>query len=470
MAISLFKKSEQIYWLWLSLKLNNQNAVFQKLIDAFEESPFRIYDSKKSELDKIEGLTEHQKSLLMDKELSEAMHIYNYCRKNGVGLLTYSDEAYPQTLKSMKKPPIVLYYMGRLPDLNNRLCISVVGTRKMTEYGMRSCYKIAYELAAAGAVVVSGMALGIDSVAHAGAIGGRGDTVAVLGCGIDVVYPKQHRKLRRYICEHGAVITAYHPSTPAYKNNFPERNAIISALSEGTLIVEAPARSGALITAEIAAEQSKTVYALPGSIEEPMSEGPNALIKDGATAITSARDILNYYFETGSRCVDSMKLRKAELSSDFDMDILADVGVSATCHGIGPKSSPAALLKILNEELQNNKENNEEYYSIPKIKRIGETDEEEVKPEKTKKSKETKETKEIKEEKKITPTPVDESVLASLTDEQRKIFNELPCDKPVSVDQIAKGGYSIGSLMASLTILEIKGLISSLPGGMYIRK
>lgn len=458
MVISLFKKSEQIYWLWLSLKMNNQNAAFQKLLDAFEESPFKIYNCKKEELECVEGLSEHQKNVLLEKDLSEAMHIFNYCKRNSVGLLTYGDLAYPQALKAMKKPPIVLYYMGRLPDLNNRLCISVVGTRKMTEYGMRSCYKIAYELASAGAVIVSGMALGIDSVAHAGAIGGRGETVAVLGCGIDVVYPKQHRKLRRYICEHGAVITAYHPSTPAYKNNFPERNAIISALSEGTLIVEAPERSGALITAEYAEEQSKTVYALPGSIEEPMSEGPNTLIKNGATAITSARDILNYYFETGSRKVDPIKLRKAEMSSDFDMDILEDVGVSASCHGVGPKSTPAALLKILNEELKNNKENNEEYYSIPKIKRIGET------------QNETKEKKEVITEKKAPPAQIDEGVLATLSEEQRRIFNELPCDKPVSVDDIAKGGYSIGALMASLTILEIKGLISSLPGGMYIRK
>ena len=466
MAVSLFKKSEQIYWLWLSLKLNNQNAIFQKLLDVFEESSFNMYDCNEAELSKVEGITERQKALLMEKDLSEAMHLYNYCKRNGIGLITYSDPEYPQNLKELKKPPIVLYYMGRLPDLNNRLCISMVGTRKMTEYGMRSCYKIAYELAAAGAVIISGMALGIDSVAHAGAIGGRGETVAVLGCGIDVVYPKQHRKLRRYICEHGAVITAYHPSTPAYKNNFPERNAIISALSSGTIIVEAPARSGALITAECAEEQAKKVYALPGSIEEPMSEGPNTLIKNGAIAITSARDILNYYFETGSPLVDSIKLRKAEINSDFDIDILADVGVSANCHGVGPKSSPAALLQMLNDEIKNNKENNEEYYSVPKIRKIGEDSNSEEKKEVTHK----KEVKEIKETKKNTPAPVDESVIASLTDEQRNIFNEMPCDKPVSVDQIAKGGYNISTLMASLTILEIKGLISSLPGGMYIRK
>ena len=453
MEFNLFKKSDQVYWIWLSLKLNNQNSVFQHLLDLFDNSPYEIYKADEKEIERATHLSEFQKRSLLDKNLDEALSIFNYCKWNKVGIMTYGDSIYPESLKSMKKPPVLLYYMGNIPNLNNRVCVSIVGTRKMTEYGMRSCYKIAYELASAGAVVVSGMALGIDSVAHAGAIGARGTTIAVLGCGIDVIYPKQHRKLRKYICEHGAVITAYHPSTPAYKNNFPERNAVISALSEGTLVVEAPRSSGALITAEYAAEQSRVVYALPGSIEEPMSEGPNNLIKNGAMAITSARDILQYYFENHSRHVDPVKLRQGELSSEFDNGILKDVGISVTCYGKGPKETPSSLLKKLNEQLNNNAEQNSDYYSAPKIKRIAESiaaPKEENIP--------------------IDPTPVDENALAGLTDEQRRIFSELSCDKPTSVDALAKGGYNIGTLMATLTILEIKGLVTSLPGGLYIRK
>lgn len=461
MELNLFKKSEQIYWIWLALKLNNQNSVFQHLLDLFDGSPYEIYKADEDELSSVSELSELQRRALLDKNIDEAMSIYNYCKWNRVGILTYGDAIYPDSLKSMKKPPMVLYYMGNLPNLNNKVCVSVVGTRKMTEYGMRSCYKIAYELASAGAVIVSGMALGIDSVAHAGAIGGRGTTIAVLGCGIDVIYPKQHRKLRKYICQHGAVITAYHPSTPAYKNNFPERNAIISALSEGTLVVEAPLHSGALITAECAAEQSRTVYALPGSIEEPMSEGPNYLIKNGAVAITCARDILEYYFENRSHLVDPIRLRQSELSSEFDQDILAEVGISATCHGKGPQSTPVALLKKLNEELNNNSEQNSDYYSVPKIKKMHESDDSS--------KKETKRAQATEKDTAVTDS-ITEGALASLTEDQRKIFNELPCDKPVSVDALTKSGFSIGTLMASLTILEIKGLIASLPGGLYIRK
>ena len=191
-----FKKSEQTYWLWLSLKLNNQNTVFQRLLDAFGGSPRNIYDADEDELRGASVLNEMQINALLNKDLSEAISIYDYCKFNRVGIVNYGDSIYPESLRSMKNPPILLYYMGNLPNLNNKLCVSLVGTRKMTEYGMRSGYKIAYELASAGVVVVSGMALGIDSVAHAGAIGGRGTTVAVLGCGIDVVYPKQHRKLQ----------------------------------------------------------------------------------------------------------------------------------------------------------------------------------------------------------------------------------------------------------------------------------
>lgn len=452
MEIGLFKKSEQIYWIWLSLKLNNQNSVFQHLLDLFDSSPYAIYKANEEQLEVADHLSEFQKNVLLDKDLSQAVTIYNYCKRNRVGIMSYNDSIYPESLKSMKNPPILLYYMGNIPNLNNKLCVSLVGTRKMTEYGMRSCYKIAYELASSGAVVVSGMALGIDSVAHAGAIGGRGTTIAVLGCGIDVIYPKQHRKLRQRICENGAIITAYHPGTPAYKHNFPERNAIVSALSEGVLVVEAPMHSGALITAEHASEQSRTVYALPGSIEEPMSEGPNNLIKNGAVAITGARDILRYYFENHSPLVDPVRLRQGELSSDFDNDILSQFGISADCHSKGPKGTPASLLKKLNDQLNNNAEQNSDYYSAPKIKKMSET----TSAQKT-------------ENKEKTPA-VSESVLETLTDEQRKVFMDLPCDKPVSLDEILKNGYSVAKLMANLTILEIKGLVSSLPGGMYIRK
>ncbi len=448
------KRSDVLYWIWLSLKLGNHNSTFQRLLESFEGSAYLVYRAERDELESADCLNIRQTELLLDKDLAEATSIWSWCKENKVGIITYADPYYPDSLKEIKKPPVLFYYMGNIPNLNNKLCVSVVGTRKMTEYGMRSGYKISYELAAAGAVVVSGMALGIDSVAHAGAVGAGGTTIAVLGCGIDVIYPKQHRRLRRAICEHGAVITAYHPGSPAYKNHFPERNSIISALSEGTLVIEAPKSSGALITAEYAAEQSRAVYALPGSIEEPMSEGPNDLIKNGALAVTCAEDILDYYFESRSGKVDPMKLRRVHASSELDTNVLFDLGISANCHGKGSQGTPASLLKKLNDQLNNNAEQNSDYYAVPKIKKLGESKVQ---------SKEK-----VSEE--STPSTPDESVLSTLTEEQRKIFDELPCDRPVTLDKLSTLGYPVGALMASLTILEIKGLIYSLPGGMYIRK
>ncbi len=458
------KKSDKIYWIWLALRLNNLNSVFQGLLDAFGGSAYRVYCADEKQIRAVKHLSEMQIRALLNKDLNEAITIYDYCKWNRVGIMSYGDSIYPEGLKAMKKPPILLYYMGNIPNLNNKLCISVVGTRLMTEYGMRSGYKIAYELASAGAVIVSGMALGIDSVAHAGAIGARGTTVAVLGCGIDVIYPKQHRKLRKHICENGAILTPFHPGTEPFKNNFPERNAIISALSEGTLIIEAPLKSGALITADCAAEQSRTVYALPGSIEEPMSAGPNHLIKNGATAITCARDVLQYYFENRSSLVDPVRLKHGELSSEFDNGILNDLGISGSCHGKGPKEAPADLLKKLNNQLNNNAEQNSDYYSAPKMKRMNEQSDNSL--QKTASAKEN--TQAVNEPRDV--STVDQSALDSLSEEQRRIFNDLPCNKPVTVDMIVKNGYGIGTVMATLTILEIKGLVSSLPGGMYIRK
>ena len=452
----MFKKSETVYWLWMALKLNNQNTVFQHLLDLFGNSPFEIYKARRAELERAENLTEAQINALGDKNLNEAMSIFRYCNENGVGILTYDDPLYPESVKNMKNPPILLYYMGKLPNVNRKLCISVVGTRKMTEYGMRSAYKISYELASAGTVIVSGMALGIDSVASAGAISARGTTIAVLGCGIDVLYPKQHRKLRKIICENGAVVTAYHPSTPAYRNNFPERNAIISAFSAGTLIVEAPMRSGAMLTAEDASEQSRVVYALPGSIEEPTSEGPNHLIKEGAVAVTCARDILQEYFESKYPYLDPVRFRQGEFNSEFDPEVLESMGVSTVCSGRGPVATPEALLRKLNEKLNNNDKENRDYYAVPKIKKMTDTSAQKAESP-------TDEAERQRAEK-------NEAAIDSLDSVQKKIFSDFPIGKPVSADYLARGGYNIGILMATLTILEIKGLISSLPGGLYIRK
>lgn len=210
----------------------------------------------------------------------------------GIRLCARGDEDYPAYLAEVFDPPYLLYYRGTIPK--SELYIGVVGARRSTTYGRQAARKIASELAAAGAVVVSGAARGIDSAAHLGALE-NGKTIAVLGCGADVVYPPENGKLLDDIAANGAVISEYPPGTQPVPGMFPARNRIISGISQGLLVVEAAAKSGALITATYAMEEGRDVFAVPGSIFSAVSVGTNRLIQDGVKPITCGQDILDEY-------------------------------------------------------------------------------------------------------------------------------------------------------------------------------
>lgn len=204
---------------------------------------------------------------------------------------------YPRLLREIAHPPEVLYYCGDLA-LARRKCVAVVGSRKTTEYGCRTARRLAGILSQQGAVVVSGMAKGIDSCAHRGALeaeerGGQGGTIAVLGCGADVCYPAAAKKLRDTIGRNGLILSEYPPGTLPAKFRFPQRNRIISGLSEATVVVQAPSSSGALITAEAAAEQGRAVYAVPANIDSPYNLGSNKLLQDGAIPLVVLEDLLD---------------------------------------------------------------------------------------------------------------------------------------------------------------------------------
>ena len=248
---------QNLYWIWLAEACGAASKSFVRLIDRFSD-PFEIYSLDEEEIERIEGIGERLKSKLCDKQLERAYSVIRACKSGKIDVIAYGDKRYPSRLKKLEDAPAVLFCKGRFPDFDSRLCIGMVGTRKMSEYGKESAYKIAYEMAAANAVVVSGMALGIDSVAACGALAAGGTTVAVLGCGVDVVYPKQHAALYEKIAKHGAVISEFMPSSSPEKYNFPIRNRIISGLCQGTLVVEGDKRSGALITAKCALMQGRS--------------------------------------------------------------------------------------------------------------------------------------------------------------------------------------------------------------------
>ena len=252
-----------LFEIWFSLRCGAANREFQPLLEIFG-TPYEIFNASASELEDL-PCSQNLKNRLMDKSLGEATRIMEYCEANDVEILFWQSEQYPTILRSLMDPPVLLYCKGTLPAMSEKLCISVVGTRSMSEYGKRMAYKIGYELAAAGTVVVSGMALGNDSVAAAGAIAAGGQTVAVLGCGIDIIYPREHTKLYDEILKRGAILTEYPPATPPEGRNFPVRNRLISGLSRGTVVIEGDLRSGSMITARTAILQGRNVYAIGGS-------------------------------------------------------------------------------------------------------------------------------------------------------------------------------------------------------------
>lgn len=224
-------------------------------------------------------------TLNLDREMEQLA-------RAGITLLTWEESDYPALLYPLADAPPVLYIRGQLLPGDDR-ALGVVGTRKASTYGRDAAYHLSRQLAEQAVTIVSGLAHGIDAAAHRGALDSGGRTFAVLGSGVDIIYPTEHRALAHEICEQGALISAFPPGTRAEKGHFPRRNRLISGLALGVLVVEAPEKSGALITVESATEQGREVFAVPGSIFNSSSAGSNRLIQDGAKLVMNANDILN---------------------------------------------------------------------------------------------------------------------------------------------------------------------------------
>lgn len=285
---------DTVYWIWLSIACGAGSESGSFLLSKFG-TPEAIYALDEDEIKNVEGIDASLKSKLCDKDTSYAERVYEYCQRVNVGIMTPDSPIYPERLKRIYAKPLVLYYKGKIPVIDDNVLVACVGTRKCSEYGMQTAYKLGAELAQAGAVVVSGMALGIDAMCARGALAAGGQTIAVLGSGIDVIYPKQNAELYKEIIKHGAIITEYAPGTEPDGAHFPVRNRLISGLSLGTCVVEADERSGSLITARHAEKQGRDIFAFPGRVGESTSSGTNELIRNGAIMVRSARDILEEY-------------------------------------------------------------------------------------------------------------------------------------------------------------------------------
>ena len=407
-----------LYWVWLSEKCTPNTPIFSILYHYFG-SIEKIYESTEDELKNIYGLPKQKIKLLLDKRTNRAQEILNTCIKNNIGILPYSEELFPTRLRTIKNPPVLLYYKGKLPEFDKELCIGTVGTRTPSSYGCRCSYEIAFDLALSGAYVISGMALGIDSVCHSAALDAGGNTVAVLGCGIDIIYPKENTDLYNRLSANSTIISEYSPGTSATRYTFPQRNRIISGLSLGTLIIEAQQKSGAMITAQIAAEQNRDLFAVPGRVGETNSMGPNLLIRVGAKSVSSADDILREYEFLFPDKIKTSKSATKPKKNPY-------VSLNSTPNPIVKGAKGSTLSRNLTQTESPNLES----------------------------------------------TPVSEETreyLENLPEEQKNICMCLSKTQPVTLEEIVNiTNYSVSETMSALTILEIQGIVNAVPGGGFL--
>lgn len=287
----MMKTDELRYWLALSFIPGIGRVFYKKLIEHFG-SPEKVLSTSAQELKKINGIGEKLARNILNYRWKEEVDKELSCiLKENVKVITLSDEAYPENLKKIYDPPPFIYIKGDIKKEDNR-AIAIVGSRKATTYGRLMAEKLSKDLAYYGVTVVSGMARGIDTFSHKGALSAGGRTLAVLGSGIDVIYPPENKQLLEDIFRSGAVLTEFHFSTPPEGVNFPSRNRIISGLSLGVVIIEATSDSGSLITAAAALDQGREVFAVPGNITSRTSAGTNKLIKKGAKLVEDVADIL----------------------------------------------------------------------------------------------------------------------------------------------------------------------------------
>ena len=469
-------KDYRIYWIWLAETLGYGSELAVKLVNAFGNASV-VHGIAPDAIDSLEEglLTDREvkkaKMLLESKDTSEAERILEDASKAGQRVLVPTDRDFPQNLLALRNAPMVLYVKGRLPEMNDTLCVSVVGTRTMSDAGRRNSYVMGYGLAAGGAIVVSGMALGCDGAALCGAVNAGGRTIAVLGCGVDVIYPKDHACLYDTILKNGAIVSEYPPGTRPIKYHFPQRNRIISGLSSGSVIVEGNSTSGALITAKHAIVQGRNVFAMPGEIGADGSEGVNELIKGGVFTALSAEDVLAEYEFIYPHCVNMKTYRRAMRKLDVESasaDALARLRISSrggkNYYGTSSYGGRDTISSVL------------PFASKPKAPRAKREDKKNADaPVSMGRMAESVKTSPKKKEPAAIPSETKHSTVLSreeldiLEEINIKVYSLMKPDVPTLPDEIASAGMSVSDVMSSLAVLEIVGMVEAHPGGYFTR-
>jgi DNA processing protein len=318
----LLSIEEQLKWVQLSLIKGVGSQTFCQLLSAFG-APNQVFSASGQQLKAVVS-EKIALAIQTDVESDIIETTRQWLAQPDNTIVTLADSAYPQSLLETADPPPLLYTKGNI-NLLNQTSLAMVGSRNASTQGEKNAEAFAFDLAKLGLCIVSGMALGIDGAAHRGALNANGATIAVVGTGLDIVYPSKHRDLAHKIVENGLIISEFPLSTPSIPQNFPKRNRIISGLSLGCLVVEANLRSGSQITARLAAEQGREVFAIPGSIHSPMAKGCHQLIKQGAKLVDSTQDIIEELKLNTQAPVKTKTEQKKEVV-ESDHPLLAVIG------------------------------------------------------------------------------------------------------------------------------------------------
>ena len=410
-----------VHWIWFAHRPGLTDRMKVELLRHYPD-PEDIYFADEDAWNHLDVLSDEARESLKDKNLSGAEQILEICREGRIHLLTYRDAAYPVRLKNIADPPVLLYYKGILPDLDGNPVIGVVGTRKASAYGLTTAKRLGYQIGRCGGIVVSGMAYGIDGMAMAGCMTAEQPSVGVLGCGVDIVYPLSNSALFRDVERYGCIFSEFAPGTQPAKWTFPKRNRIIAGLSCGVLMVEAPERSGSLITARQALDQGRDVFVVPGNIDMPSFEGSNALLRDGAIPVRSGWDVMSEYKAMYPEKISEHKEISRQTAYPDEVSRAAEM-----------EKQPAKVAQTVR------------------------------KPEKKQSTEEKNHKKTIDKER---PAPYIDlnDTLPKLSEAEAKIVSALKDGQRLVDDVIAETGMSTGKVLSLLTMLELKGILCRLPG------
>lgn len=416
--------SNKRIWIWITQVLGYNTPKVRRIYELYSDIN-DFYNGGEREWRFCGIFSQNDIRKLKCTDISVADKIISRCNELKYSVLAIDDEKYPQCLRDIECPPAVIYVSGKLPNVDNRLTIGIVGTRRATKYGIDNSYKFGYALSKYGVATVSGGALGVDCASHRGSLAADGVTICVRGCGINASYLSENAGMRNAITKRGAVISEYPPDETPRTYYFPARNRIIAALSDGVLIIESGIKSGSLITANLAGEMGKKVYALLGN-NNPQNEGSNERIKDGtAIPVTDFMDILTSF---DNLYATSDKIDFNNLSLE-DIEAVPVKGMS----NLKKKKLKNNLTSTISYE-----KNNKKIYC--------ETENDNS-------------TNEIKHKENLNLNTTAQSVYDYIGNE------------PVHIDKIAADlNIPVFKVLASLTILEMKGLIQALQGRRYILK